>query len=150
MTKTSPKTETITVELKDAQEGDHFKGTLVRDDTTYTVEGPVKVDRFNGKLFVAAMLSYLSASTWQDVTITREVPVKSNYEKFLDLPIGTVFRIDGDDWVIYVKSGVSHAQLIRAQYPSNYLDPGAALHIVPRNWSLSNYTMTVIYDPEAS
>lgn len=96
---TPVKTKTITVEPEDAKPGDKVTGTYTRvKDVHVEASGVLKGGSFGDhELYLVASWAYVVVhggitKDWQDVTITREVPVQTRIGWLKDLPVGTWFK----------------------------------------------------------
>lgn len=102
---TPVKTKTITVEPEDAKPGDKVTGTYTRvKDVHVEASGILKGGAFGDhELYIVPSWGYVVVAgqvggDWQDVTITREVPVRTRTEAVADLRVGTLFYHKASAW----------------------------------------------------
>lgn len=112
-----PRTRTVNVEPQNARAGDMFTGTILYGGVTYIVTGPLFAEANvrrgdTPRLYVTGKLPYIDVRDWRDVSITREVPVLTQVQWLLDLPIGTWLKTRDNYVFVKIEPGILHRMTV--------------------------------------
>lgn len=106
---TSATVSFVTVPLSEARDGDHFRGIIQRGGVIIAAAGPIQIRM--SRPYLSGMVPLLDNEVWEDVTVTREVPIgKTRAEVVAELPAGTAFyslpRVEGgkDYRTLYIRN----------------------------------------------